>query len=119
MILKDAFHIHLLVSAVKRDEEFNTHIKVAAMDGYEMYQVGTVQIPIGPAQHMRNRLARDGLLAGTNWLPVDEYAIIVMVELKDFSLSNMTLNSGDVHYVDDNMGYSDVSQLTDLIEMGY
>jgi len=40
-----------------------------------------------------------------------------VLEVKGFSLSDLSLTEGDVQYLDDNLGYSDVSQLTDLIEM--
>jgi len=116
LILKDAFHIHLLVSAIRKDEEFNTHVRLAAMDGYEMYEVGEMEIPVGPAQQMRQRLARDGVLAGTGWLPVDEYAMVVLLEISAFDLDSLTLKQGKLEYLDESMGYSDVSQLTDLIE---
>ena len=116
LILKDAFHIHLLVSAIRKDEEFNTHVRLAAMDGYEMYEVGEMEIPVRPAQQMRQRLARDGVLAGTGWLPVDEYAMVVLLEISAFDLDSLTLKQGKLEYLDESMGYSDVSQLTDLIE---
>ena len=119
MILKDAFHIHLLVSAIRKDEEFNTYIRLSAMDGYEMYEVGELEVPIGPAQHMRQRFAQQGLLAGQNWLPTDEYGLVVMLEIKEFNLSDLCIKQATLEYVDDNMGYGDVSQLTDLIEMGH
>ena len=53
-----------------------------------------------------------------NWLPIDEYAIIITTEIGDFDLSNLSIGKSKIEYVDDNLGYSDVSQLTDLIEMG-
>ena len=117
MILKDAFHINLLIASIRKDEEFNTFVRVAAMDGYEMYEVGELEVPVGPAQHMRQRLAQQGMLAGLNWLPVDEYAVVVTVEVTDFKLDTLSLAGANLDYVDDNLGYSDVAQLTDLIEM--
>ena len=117
MILKDAFHINLLIASIRKDEEFNTFVRVAAMDGYEMYEIGELEVPVGPAQHMRQRLAQQGMLAGLNWLPVDEYAVVVTVEVTDFKLDTLSLAGANLDYVDDNLGYSDVAQLTDLIEM--
>ena len=117
VILKDAFHINLLVSAVKRDEQFETHVRLSALDGFETYEVGQEQLTVTAAQHMRQRLAHQGILAGQDWLPVDEYAMVVVVELSEFSLSELSLQKAEVHYLDDGLGYSDVSQLTDLIEM--
>jgi hypothetical protein len=69
------------------------------------------------AQHVRQRLAQQGVLVGQDWLPIDEYGLVVVLEVKGFSLSDLSLTEGDVRYLDDNLGYSDVSQLTDLIEM--
>jgi hypothetical protein len=43
--------------------------------------------------------------------------MVVVVELSEFSLSDLTLEKADIRYLDDGLGYSDVSQLTDLIEM--
>jgi hypothetical protein len=117
MILKDAFHMHLLVNAIKKDDEFNTQVRISAMDGYEMYEVGELEVPLGPAQHIRQRLAKAGMLAGLNWLPVDEYAVVVAVEVTEFTLDTLVLKGAKLAYVDDNMGYGDVSQLTDLIEL--
>jgi len=116
-ILKDAFHINLLVTAVKRDEQFETHVRLSALDGFETYEVGQEQLTVTVAQHMRQRLAHQGILAGQDWLPVDEYAMVVVVELNEFSLTELSLQKAEVHYLDDGLGYSDVSQLTDLIEM--
>jgi len=116
-ILKDAFHINLLVTAVRRDEKFETHIRVSAMDGFETYEVGQLQLNVEVAQHMRQRLAHQGILAGQDWLPVDEYAMVVVVEMSQFSLTNLSLDKAEIRYLDDGLGYSDVSQLTDLIEM--
>lgn len=118
LILKDAFHVHLLAHAIRKDDEFNTHIRLSAMDGYEIYEVGELMIPVTVAQHMRQRLARQGVLAGQNWLPIDEYGLVVMVEIGEFALNELSVKRASVQHVDDNMGYSDVSQLTDLIEMG-
>ena len=87
------------------------------MDGYETYEVGQLQLSVEVAQHMRQRLAHQGVLAGQDWIPVDEYAMVVVVELSEFSLSDLTLEKADIRYLDDGLGYSDVSQLTDLIEM--
>lgn len=117
VILKDAFHIRLLVTAVCRDEKFETHVRLSAMDGYETYEIGQLQLSVEVAQHMRQRLAHQGVLAGQDWLPVDEYAMVVVVELNEFSLGSLTLEKADIRYLDDGLGYSDVSQLTDLIEM--
>jgi hypothetical protein len=117
MILKDAFHLQLLVSSIRRDEEYNTHVRLSALDGYETYEVGQLILSVTVAQHTRQRLAQQGILAGQNWLPVDEYGMVVVIEMKHFSLDTLSLTDGEVKYLDDNLGYSDVSQLTDLIEM--
>jgi len=118
LVLKDAFHVHLLVNAIMRDEEYNVHIRVSSLDGYEIYEVGQLEAPVNVAQHIRQRLAQQGVLIGMNWLPIDEYAIIITTEIGDFDLSNLSIGKSRIEYVDDNLGYSDVSQLTDLIEMG-
>ena len=116
-ILKDAFHINLLVSAVMRDDQFETFVRLSAMDGYETYEVGQIQLKVESAQHMRQRLAHHGVLVGQDWLPVDEYAIVVVLELQSFSLDKLLLEKAEILYLDDNLGYTDISQLTDLIEM--
>jgi hypothetical protein len=118
LVLKDAFHVHLLVNAIMRDEEYNVHIRVSSLDGYEIYEVGQMKLKTNVAQHVRQRLAQQGVLVGMNWLPVDEYAIVVTMEINEFDLSALSIKNCKVEYVDDNLGYSDVSQLTDLIEMG-
>jgi len=117
VILKDAFHLHLLVTAIKRDEEYLTQVRVSAMDGYETYEVGQLTLSQTVAQHGRQRLAQQGVLVGQDWIPVDEYALVLVVEMKHFSLDSLSLTEGEVKYLDDTLGYGDVSQLTDLIEM--
>ena len=116
-ILKDAFHLNLLVSAIKRDEQFETVVRMSAMDGFETYEVGQANLSVEAAQHMRHRLAQHSVLVGQDWIPVDEYAMVVVAEMKEFSLDSLTIEKVEVSYLDDNLGYSDVSQLTDLIEM--
>ena len=68
---------------------------------------------------MRQRLAQQGALVGMNWLPVDEYALVVVLEIGEFNLSQLSVKDGKVEYLDDNMGFSEVSQWTDLIEMSH
>jgi len=116
-ILKDAFHLHLLVTAIKRNEEYQTQVRVSAMDGYETYEVGQLTLSQTIAQHSRQRLAQQGVLVGQDWIPVDEYALVIVVEMKEFSLNNLSLTDGEVKYLDDTLGYGNVSQLTDMIEM--
>jgi hypothetical protein len=115
--MKDAFHIQLLVNAVKRDEEYDTFVRLSALDGYESYEVGQVKLTVSVAQHLRQRLAQQGVLAGQDWLPVDEYGMVVVMEMKEFSLQDLSVTDGEIKYLDDDLGFSDVSQLTDLIEM--
>jgi hypothetical protein len=117
LVMKDAFHLQLLVAAVKRDEEYETHVRLSALDGYETYEVGQLQLTVSVAQHLRQRLAQQGVLAGQDWLPIDEYGLVVVMEMKGFSLQELTLTDGEIKYLDDELGFSDVSQLTDLIEM--
>tara|TARA_R100001510_G_scaffold37506_1_gene33853 strand:+ start:221 stop:1675 length:1455 start_codon:yes stop_codon:yes gene_type:complete len=116
-ILKDAFHVQLLANSIMRDAEYDTFVRLGALDGFEVYEVGQVKLSAAVAQHVRQRLAQQGVLVGQDWLPIDEYGLVVVLEVKGFSLSDLSLTEGDVRYLDDNLGYSDVSQLTDLIEM--
>ena len=116
-ILKDAFHIQLLVSAIMRDTDYETFVRLSSLDGFEVYEVGQAKLSASVAQHVRQRLAQQGLLVGQDWLPVDEYGVVVVLEMKGFSLAELKMTDADILYADDNLGYSDVSQLTDLIEM--
>ena len=68
------------------------------------------------AQHIRTRLARQGVLVGPHWLPVEEQAVVVAAKVNDVRLSTMTI-TGEILYADDELGFSDISQLTDIIEM--
>ena len=117
ILLKDAFHVHLLITDIMKDDEFETHARLASMDGYETYVIGESKLPVGMAQHIRQRLASQGVLVGNNWLPVDEYAVIVMAEINEFDLTDMRVKKVTMEYIDDNAGYGEVCQLTDLIEM--
>jgi len=50
-------------------------------------------------------------------MPVDEYGMILVAEVTGFDLNNMRVTKMNVMYVDDSLGFSDASQLTDLIEI--
>jgi hypothetical protein len=117
LVMQKAFHMHFLVTGVMRDDEFITHLSLAVLDGYETYEVLRTTCDNTVGQHIRNRLARHGVLAGSSWMPVDEYAAIVVAEVTDFDLDFLEVKSATILYADDNLGYSDVSQLTDLIEL--
>lgn len=43
--------------------------------------------------------------------------MVVVMEMKEFSLQDLSVTDGEIKYLDDDLGFSDVSQLTDLIEM--
>ena len=45
--------------------------------------------------------------------------VVVVLEMGEFNLTQLSVKDGKVEYLDDNMGYSEVSQLTDLIEMSH
>ena len=113
--MQKAFHLHLLVTEVKRDPEYNVLVKLSVMDGFEPFSVYECALTDGLANHMRDRLAREGVLAGTQWLPVDEYAIVLVVEVR--KTDNFELQDAEILHIDSNLGISDTSQLTDLIEL--
>ena len=115
MLMQKAFHLHLLVTEVKRDPEYNVLVKLSVMDGFEPFAVYECALTDGLANHMRDRLAREGVLAGTQWLPVDEYAIVLVVEVR--KTDNFELQDAEILHIDSNLGISDTSQLTDLIEL--
>jgi len=86
------------------------------LDGFDPYQVLEVKLNASVANHLRTRLAKNGVLVGNHWMPIEEQAIVLVGQVKDMNLSTMSM-VGEVMYVDDNLGFSDTSQLTDLIEM--
>lgn len=117
IIMQHAFHMHFLVTNIMKDDNFDTHLALSVLDGYETYEVTRMKCDNTIAQHIRNRLARHGVLAGKEWMPIDEYALVIVAEVTDFDLNHLEVKSASLLYADDNLGYSDVSQLTDLIEL--
>ena len=115
MLMQKAFHLHLLVTGVKRDPDFNVLVRLSVMDGFEPFAVHECVLTDGLANHMRDRLAREGVLAGTQWLPIDEYAIVLVVEVR--KTDGFELQDAEILHIDSNLGISDTSQLTDLIEL--
>ena len=111
-----SYEYNLLLSSVKRDHEYQYHGTFSVLDGFEPREVMEVPIPTGMVNHLRNRLANAGILVGHEWMPVEEEAIIFNVEVKSV-LPDITIGDCDVMKVDDNLGYSDASQITDLAEM--
>ena len=117
VVIQQAFHIHFLVSAIRKDEEFDTILRLSVLDGYETFEVGESRVPTDVAQHIRTRLGQQGVLAGKSWMPIDEYGLVVVAEVTGFDLDKMKATHLNILYADDTLGYSDTSQLTDLIEL--
>ena len=115
MIMQKEFHLHLLLTGVKRNRDYNIVVKLSVMDGFEPFVVYEDIIADGLANHLRDRLAREGVMAGTQWLPVDEYAVMFVVEVR--KTDGFSLTEAEILHIDSNMGISDTSQLTDLIEL--
>jgi hypothetical protein len=115
-VMDGTYHIHLLVLSIKKDAEYETHVRLGVLDGLDPYQVMEARLPTEIAQHVRTRLARQGVLVGAHWLPVEEQAVVVAGKVNEVRLSTMTI-TGELLYADDNLGFSDLSQLTDIIEM--
>ena len=115
MLMQKEFHLHLLLTGVKRNRDYNIVVKLSVMDGFEPFVVYEDILTDGLANHLRDRLAREGVMAGTQWLPVDEYAVLFVVEVK--KTDGFTLTDAEILHIDTNMGISDTSQLTDLIEL--
>jgi hypothetical protein len=116
VVMDGAYQIHLLATSVKKDAEYETHLRLGVLDGFDPYQVMEAKLNASVANHLRTRLAKHGVLVGNHWLPIEEQAIVLVAQVKDMNLSTMAM-VGEIMYVDDNLGYSDTSQLTDLIEM--
>lgn len=116
VVMDGAYQIHLLGLSVKKDAEYETHLRLGVLDGFDPYQVLEVKLNASVANHLRTRLAKNGVLVGNHWMPIEEQAIVLVGQVKDMNLSTMSM-VGEVMYVDDNLGFSDTSQLTDLIEM--
>ena len=115
MLMQKEFHLHLLLTGVKRNRDYNIVVRLSVMDGFEPFKVYEDILTDGVANHLRDRLAREGVMTGTQWLPVDEYAILFVVEVK--KTDGFTLTDAEILHIDSNMGISDTSQLTDLIEL--
>lgn len=117
VVIQDAFQIHFLVTAIRKDEDFDTKLRLSVLDGYETFEVGESKVDLDVAQHIRTRLGQQGVLAGKSWMPIDEYGLVVVAEVTGFDLDKMKATHLNILYVDDTLGYSDTSQLTDLIEL--
>jgi hypothetical protein len=117
ILLQKAFHLHLLVSQMKRDRDYATHIQLSVMDGFEPFEVFKAKLDPEMAHHFRERMAREGMLAGPYWTPVEEHALIYVVEVQAVGNDQLSIEEAELIHLDDNLGLSDTSQLTDLIEL--
>jgi len=106
----------LLLTRVKKDEQYEFHAILSALDGFDIRDVGQVKVPVNVLEHLRLRLAKAGYLIGHEWMPVDEEGIIFNVEVKAIE-SDLTISNCEIVNLDDNLGFSDTSQITDLAEM--
>jgi len=115
MLMQKEFHLHLLLSGIRRDKNYDIIVRLSVMDGFEPFVVYEDIVEGGLGTHLRDILAREGVMAGTQWLPVDEYAVMFVVEVR--KTDGFTLTEAEILHIDSNMGISDTSQLTDLIEL--
>lgn len=116
LVTEGTYNVNLLVMSLKKDADYETHARLGVLDGIDPYQVMEARLSVQVAQHVRNRLAKQGVLVGAHWLPVEEQAVIVTAKVNEVRLSTMTI-TGEILYADDELGFSDLSQLTDIIEM--
>lgn len=116
-LLQKAFHLHLLATHMRRDKNFGLHVRLATLDGFEPFEVYKIQLEPEMAHHFRERMAREGMLAGPQWVPIEEHAVLFVVEVQRLDTDCLGIEEADVICLDDNLGYSDTSQLTDLIEL--
>jgi hypothetical protein len=116
LVMDGAYNINMILMSLKKDAEYETHARLGVLDGIDPYQVMEARLSMETAQHIRTRLARQGVLVGPHWLPVEEQAVVVAAKVNDVRLSTMTI-TGEILYADDELGFSDISQLTDIIEM--
>lgn len=117
-IMKNAFHLHLMLSSVRRDQHYNIRASLSVMDGFEPIEVHNTVLRDGQAYQLRERLAKEGIMVSNKHIDTDEFAVIFLAEVRGVDVEQMTLTDIELVHIDDNLGISDVSQLTDLMELG-
>ena len=118
MIMKSAFHLHLMLSSIRRDQHYNIRASLSVMDGFEPIEVYNAVLLDGQAYQLRERLAKEGIMVSNKRINTDEFAVVFLVEIRGVDVEQMTLTDVEILHIDDNLGISDVSQLTDLVELG-
>ena len=118
ILLQKAFHLHLLLSRVKRNQDYDVIVGLSVMDGFDPFPICEMKLGEKGAYTLRERLATEGVQIGTQWMPIDEYAIVFVTEVHSVDEHRLGLEEVELLHIDSNLGLSDVSQLTDVIELG-
>ena len=116
LLSTSSYEYNLLLSRVRKDENFDYHVRLSVLDGFDIREVGETVVPTGVVNHLRNRLARAGFLVSHEWMPVESESIVISVEVLSVQ-PDLTIDSCNILNLDDNLGLSDTSQITDLAEI--
>ena len=117
MLMQSALHLHLLLSSVRRNRDFSSEACFSVMDGFEPIEVCRVTLTDGQSYQLRDRLAREGVMVSGSRLDTEQYAVLFTAEVRKVDFSQMTLADVEILHMDDTLGMSDVSQLTDVVEL--
>ena len=117
MLMQSALHLHLLLSSVRRNRDFSIEACFSVMDGFEPIEVCRVTLTDGQSYQLRDRLAREGVMVSGSRLDTEQYAVLFTAEVRKVDFSQMTLADVEILHMDDTLGMSDVSQLTDVVEL--
>ena len=117
MLMQSAFHLHLLLSGVKRYQDYSIEARLSVMDGFEPIEVAQVVLSDGQAYQLRERLAREGVMITQGKLDTEPYTVIFVGEVRKIDLSQMIIKDVEILHMDETLGLSDVSQFTDIVEL--
>mgnify|MGYP003673817255 FL=1 len=116
--MQSAFHLHLLLSGAKRLADYSIEVRLSVMDGFEPMEVAQIILSEGQAYHLRERLAREGVMISQGRLDTEPYTIILVGEVRKIDMTQMLIEDVEILHIDETLGISDVSQFTDLVELG-
>ena len=72
MLMQSAFHLHLLLSGAKRLADYSIEVRLSVMDGFEPMEVAQIILSEGQAYHLRERLAREGVMISQGKLDTEK-----------------------------------------------
>jgi len=118
ILVHHAFQFRLLITHIRRDKDGNIAVRLAALDGFDTYPIHTHTFDSEGSNNAFLHVNRRGFTPEEDWEDVEHLGIVVEGSCTDIDSQSLAFRNYESAGINGELGRGDVSQFTDIVEVG-